>query len=96
MKHGRSSSGVARSTKVADARSGFGFGFGTTLAADAGTAADAIATAPSAGRAGVDRVVLGILRSRKSRPTRKAYEVLGSKITDLFAIRIPRHFDNSK
>lgn len=49
---------MAGPTQVADARYCFGPG---TLAGDAGTGADAIAAVTSAGGAGVDRVVLGIL-----------------------------------
>lgn len=48
-------------TKVADARLGLD---GTTLTGDIGTGADATAVVASAGEAGVDRVVFGILLSR--------------------------------
>ena len=56
-----------------------GFGLGTILAPDAGTGADAIVSVPSAGGAGVDRVLLGILLSGISQPTREASNILERK-----------------
>ena len=57
VKHGRSSRGVALSTKVADTRLGCDFGFGTSRAGDAGTVVTATSAIASLGGAGVDLAV---------------------------------------
>ena len=57
LKHGRSSRGMALSTKVADTRLGFGFGLRTSRAGDDATVVNAISAIACLGGAGIDLAV---------------------------------------